>query len=202
MTIQEPSVPIAGEVWRNQADVPAGWPGCALTMGVFDGFHRGHTELVSRTRHHAARCRLPSVLLTFDPHPLTVTCPERAPRKLLTIGERIALAQHLGIDVVFVLAFTNQLAHTTAHEFASQIIAETLHASVVVVGENFRFGHGGRGDIDTLKDAGARHGFTVDAVRLVEYEGRTCSSTLVRDYLKVGDRESAERLLGRPISLR
>ncbi|MGW1887220.1 hypothetical protein [Streptomyces sp. NPDC001970] len=189
-----------GQVWRKQADVPVDWTGCVLTMGVFDGFHRGHTKLVSRTCQHAARTGLPSVLLTFDPHPLTVICPDRAPRMLLTIRERITLAHHLGIDVVFVLPFTDLLAHTTAEEFASKDIAERLRASVVVVGDNFRFGKGGRGDVDTLKRTGARNGFTVEAVGAVEYDGQTCSSTLVRNHLDIGDRASAEKLLGRPVT--
>ncbi|AVH58487.1 MULTISPECIES: hypothetical protein [Streptomyces] len=108
----------------------------------------------------------------------------------------------LGIDVVFVLPFTDLLANTTAEAFASKVIAERLRASVVVVGDNFRFGKGGRGDVDTLKRMGASNGFTVEAVGAVEYDGQTCSSTLVRNHLDIGDRASAEKLLGRPVTWR
>ncbi|MFB7917236.1 hypothetical protein [Streptomyces sp. NPDC056061] len=187
-----------GTVWTGLHEVPSDWRGCAVTMGVFDGFHRGHAALVRRVRERAARHGLPSVLLTFDPHPLAVTCPERAPRRLASLDERVRSAHGLGIDVVLVLPFTPVLAGMAAAEFADRVLGHTLGARAVVVGENFRFGRGGGGDTALLGHAGRRLGFTVDAVPLVSHDGRTCSSTLIRSRLAAGDLKGAEELLGRP----
>ncbi|WP_335938905.1 hypothetical protein [Streptomyces sp. PTD5-9] len=188
----------AGTVWTGLHEVPPDWRGCAVTMGVFDGFHRGHAALVRRVRERAARHGLPSVLLTFDPHPLTVTFPERAPRRLTSLEERVRLAHGLGIDAVLVLPFTPVLAGMAADEFADRVLGRTLGARAVVVGENFRFGRGGGGDPTLLRRAGKRLGFTVDAVPLVAHDGRTCSSTLIRSRLAAGDLKGVEELLGRP----
>ncbi|GAA2326743.1 hypothetical protein OKJ48_05050 [Streptomyces kunmingensis] len=198
MTAQEPSTRSTRQVWRSQEVIPADWTGCILTMGVFDGFHRGHTELVRRTRERATRTGLAFVLLTFDPHPLTVIRPDRAPKMLLTIDERTTLAHSLGIDVVCVIPFTEALANITAEQFSRKVICERLRASAVIVGEDFRFGQGGRGNVGTLTQTGHRDGYEVEAVRTVEHEGQTCSSTSVRDYLRAGDRTKAEGILGRP----
>ncbi|MFE7216362.1 hypothetical protein ACFU93_42245 [Streptomyces sp. NPDC057611] len=193
-----PAVHSMGAVWTGLHDVPSEWPGCAVTMGVFDGFHRGHAALVRRVRERAAEHGLPSALLTFDPHPLTVTRPERAPSKLVSLEERIHLAHDLGIDAVLVLPFTAALAGLAADEFTGRVLGHTLNARAVVVGENFRFGRGGGGDAVLLRRAGRQLGFTVDAVPLVAHAGRTCSSTLIRTCLAAGDLEGAEELLGRP----
>ncbi|MEZ7005268.1 hypothetical protein [Streptomyces sp. AD55] len=190
--------PAPGAVWTGLGDVPSDWPGCAVTMGVFDGFHRGHTALVRRVRERAAEHGLPSVLLTFDPHPLTVTRPDRAPRQLTSLEERVRLAHGLGVDAVLVLPFTTALAAVPADEFADRVLAAGLGARAVVVGENFRFGRGGEGDTVLLGRRGRRLGFTVDAVPLVARGGHTCSSTLIRSRLAAGDLRAVEELLGRP----
>ncbi|MEV0055273.1 hypothetical protein AB0H34_32845 [Saccharopolyspora shandongensis] len=188
----------SGTTWTGLRDVPSDWQGGAVTMGVFDGFHRGHAALVRRVRERAAQHELPSVLLTFDPHPLTVTCPERAPMQLASLEERVRLAHGLGIDAVLVLPFTAALADMAADEFADRVLGHALRARAVVVGENFRFGRGGGGDTALLGRTGRRLGFTVDAVPLVAHGGRACSSTLIRSCLAAGDLKGAEELLGRP----
>ncbi|WP_424862654.1 hypothetical protein [Streptomyces sp. MMS24-I29] len=193
-----PAVHASGAVWTGPHDVPSDWRGCAVTMGVFDGFHRGHAALVRRARERSAHHGLPSVLLTFDPHPLTVTCPERAPTHLTSLEERVRHAHGLGIDVVLVLPFTTALADMAADEFADRFLGRTLGARAVVVGENFRFGRGGSGDTALLGRAGRRLGFTVDAVPLVAHDGLPCSSTLIRSRLAAGDLRGVEELLGRP----
>ncbi|PUA82263.1 hypothetical protein [Nocardioides currus] len=171
--------------------------GTVVTMGVFDGFHRGHQTLVERARVRAAQLRVPSVLLTFDPHPLLVTCPERAPRQLLTVEERVETALELGVDHVLVLPFDRRTAATPASDFVRLGLVERLRVRHVVVGANFRFGRRGAGDPDFLAEAGEWHGFDVDAVSLVEQGGQVCSSTAVRGLLADGDTASARELLGR-----
>lgn len=171
--------------------------GSVVTMGVFDGFHRGHQALVQRARTRARALRLPSVLLTFDPHPLMVTCPERAPRQLLSIDQRVARALDLGVEHVLVLPFDKSMAATSAEDFVWQGLVERLHVQHVVVGENFRFGRCGAGDPDYLTEAGEWAGFTVDAAPLVQHGGQVCSSTAVRRLLAGGDLRTARQLLGR-----
>ena len=180
--------------WPQRGQFDAG---SVVTMGVFDGFHRGHQALVERARARARVLRLPSVLLTFDPHPLVVTCPDRAPRQLLTVDERVERALGLGIDHVLVLPFDKAMAATPAEEFVRGGLVERLRVRHVVVGENFRFGRCGAGDPDYLAEAGQWWEFDVDAVPLVEHEGQVCSSTAVRRLLADGDTETARRLLGR-----
>lgn len=171
--------------------------GSVVTMGVFDGFHRGHQALVERARTRAHVLGVASVLLTFDPHPLLLTCPERAPRQLLTLDERVAAALDLGIDHVLVLPFDRRMAATSAGDFIRAGLVERLHARHVVVGENFRFGRSGEGAPGSLAEAGRSFGFGVDTMPLVEHQGRVCSSTEVRRLLAAGDTAAAQALLGR-----
>lgn len=170
--------------------------GAVVTMGVFDGFHRGHQALVQRACEHGARLRLPTVLVTFDPHPLLVTCPERAPRQLLPVEDRVDLARQLGIDEVVVLPFTRELASTSAEDFVRELVRGTGMRQLVV-GANFRCGRAGAGDVDYLARAGEWHGFCVEALDLVRIGERTCSSTEVRRLLAAGDEQGASALLGR-----
>lgn len=195
MTTMTVTAPLARHLtaWPDPDQLSAG---SVVTMGVFDGFHRGHQALAERARARAARLRLPSVLLTFDPHPLLVTCPERAPRQLLSVEERVDSALDLGIDHVLVLPFDREMAATTAEDFVRFGLAQRLHARHVVVGANFRFGRRGSGDPDHLARAGESYGFDVDAVSLVEHGGRVCSSTEVRGLLANGDTTAARELLG------
>jgi riboflavin kinase/FMN adenylyltransferase len=171
--------------------------GSVVTMGVFDGFHRGHQELVARACGRSRLLRAPSVLVTFDPHPLAVTCPERAPRQLLSVDERVRRALDLGIDHVLVLPFDKSMAARSAEDFVRDGLVDRLHVRHVVVGENFRFGRCGAGDPHYLREAGEWSGFTVDAVRLVQHDGQVCSSTAVRRLLAGGDLRTARQLLGR-----
>lgn len=180
--------------WPEPRTFPGG---SVVTMGVFDGFHRGHQALVDRARAHGRFLRLPTVLVTFDPHPLAVTCPERAPRQLLSVDERVRRALDLGLDHVLVLPFDKSMAATSAEDFVRDGLVERLEVRHVVVGENFRFGRCGAGDPDYLAEAGQWSGFSVDAVPLVQHDGQVCSSTAVRRLLAGGDRQAARALLGR-----
>lgn len=186
------------KVWREWPERDEIGPhGSVATMGVFDGFHRGHQALVRRALGHGRRLRLPTLLVTFDPHPMLVTCPERAPRALLGIDDRIELALQQGVDGVVVLPFDRAMAATSAEDFVAQGLVGRLGLRTLVVGSNFRCGRGGAGDVDHLVAAGAWHGFSVDPVDLVQVSSRPCSSTEVRRLLAAGDLDAVGELLGR-----
>lgn len=179
-----------------------GWPveplaGSVVTMGVFDGFHRGHVALVDAARVSGRKWALPPVLVTFFPHPLAVVAPDRVPRQLLSIDDRVDLALSLGVAAVVVLPFTNELAAVSAEEFVANGLVGRLGVRDLVVGDNFRCGQGGKGDVAFLRQAGEAHGFGVHPVGLVRDGDTACSSTEVRRCLEYGDVAGAERLLGR-----
>ncbi|TDD86177.1 cytidyltransferase [Saccharopolyspora karakumensis] len=185
-------------MWRGLSDVPADWPSCAVTIGVFDGVHRGHAWLIENTLRAAAETGLPTVLVTFDPHPARVLGLPRDTSALSSVERRAGIARELGVDRVCVLPFTLELARMSPAEFVENVLVNALRAASVVVGANFTFGHRGAGDVDTLRRLGARHGFTTRGVDLMPADGADCSSTHVRGCLQRGDVLAATRALGRP----
>jgi riboflavin kinase / FMN adenylyltransferase len=185
-------------LWHSLEDVPPDWGPCVVTIGVFDGIHRGHARLIGRTIEVARALRLPALLLTFDPHPARVTGPPRDTAMLSTPRRRAELARRLGVDAVLVLPFTRTLATTTAHEFATRVLVDSLRAQAVVVGHNFRFGAHAAGDLDTLRDLGRQLGFTAEGVGLLHAGEVRYSSTHVRTCLAAGDVIAAAEALGRP----
>jgi riboflavin kinase/FMN adenylyltransferase len=168
-----------------------------VVLGVFDGLHRGHVLVLTEARRLADTCGVPLVLVTFDPHPATIAGPARDTTTIVSLDERVRLARRHGTDHVLVLRFDEVLAAVTAEGFARTVLISTLHAVHVVVGENFRFGRGGRGDIDLLHRLGERHAFTAHGVRLLP----GCSSTRVREMVARGDVSAAAEVLGRPLSI-
>jgi len=168
-----------------------------VTIGVFDGVHRGHRHIVGRALAEARTRGLPAAVVTFDPHPGRVLRPAAAPALLSTLEHRLDLLAALGVDAALVLAFTTQLAGLTPDQFAHTVLAEGMRAAHVVVGANFRFGHRAAGDVAALRELGQRLGFTVEAVSLVRGGGEPESSTQVRAAVAVGDVEQAARSLGR-----
>lgn len=188
--------PAHQHAWHDVADLPATWAGCVATIGVFDGFHRGHQALVQRAQVVAAELGLPSVLVTFDPHPLQVLRPEEAPRLLTTMGERVRHARAAGIDGVFVQRFDHSFAQVSAATWVERFLVGGLGVRAVVVGEDFRFGARNAGDTQTLASLGRQHGFGTELVPLVRSGGQRCSSTWVRGLHAAGRLAEAEDLLG------
>ncbi len=183
--------------WHGLGDVPADWGRSVVTIGVFDGVHRGHQRLVDRTSALADEVGLPTVVITFDPHPDEVVRPGTHPPLLCTPKRRAELLAGLGADAVMVLPFTLELSRMSSDEFVQSVLVDRLHAARVVVGEDFRFGHRARGDVALLRELGGKYDFEAEGVPLVA-DGRPISSTLIRERLAVGDVEGAARLLGRP----
>jgi riboflavin kinase/FMN adenylyltransferase len=184
--------------WRGLEHLPSGWGRCVLTIGVFDGVHRGHRELISRAVELAAKRDLPSVVMTFDPHPSEVVRPGSHPAQLTTLKRRADLVEELGVDVFCVLPFTPELSRMPADVFVHELLVEQLHVAAVVVGENFTFGKGAQGDVTLLRALGSRFGFTAEGESLVSEDHLVYSSTYIRACIDAGDVVAAEHALGRP----
>jgi riboflavin kinase/FMN adenylyltransferase len=184
--------------WQDLDDVPADWPRTVVTIGVFDGVHRGHRLIVGRAVEHAQRLGLPPVVVTFDPHPSEVLRPGTHPPLLCTLDQRVELLGMLGVEAVCVLTFTPEFAAQSPESFARAILTERLRAAQVVVGQNFRFGNRAAGDTQTLTELGAAYGFEVDVVGLIAGTGGVWSSTYTRALVAAGDVEAAALSLGRP----
>lgn len=192
--------------WRGFEQVPDDWGRCVLSIGVFDGVHRGHQELIRRLVERARATGLPSVVMTFDPHPSEVVRPGSHPAALTTLRRRADLVAELGVDVFLVLPFSRAVSEIPAETFVHDLLVDRLHVAAVLVGENFRFGHQGRGDIELLAGLGRRFGFTAEAIDLVDgspaAEGAgepfAVSSTYVRSLVAAGDVRAAAAALGRP----
>ncbi|OLS99651.1 riboflavin biosynthesis protein RibF [Pseudonocardia sp. CNS-004] len=184
--------------WRGLEAVPTGWGRSVVTVGVFDGVHRGHQRLIGRAVERARERGLPSALVTFDPHPAEVVRPGSHPARLTTLRRRADLVAELGVDAFCVLPFTSDVARTEPPEFAHEVLVERLHAADVVVGRNFRFGHRAAGDVALLTRLGERFGFGVEGLELITDDGVTFSSTYIRACIDAGDVEAAAAALGRP----
>lgn len=185
------------ERWRGVDRIPGKWGRCVVTIGVFDGVHRGHRLIIDRAVERARELGVPSVVLTFDPHPMEVVRPGSHPPMLTDPRFKADLVEELGVDVFCVLPFTVDFMRLTAAEFVHEYLVERLHASAVVVGENFRYGNGGQGTVATLTEDGRRFGFEVDGFPLQGTPDRTWSSTYVRSCVAAGDMASAAEALGR-----
>ena len=184
--------------WRGLEAVPTDWGRSVVTVGVFDGVHRGHQQLVSRAVTRAHERGLASVLVTFDPHPSELVRPGSHPARLTTLRRRAELVSELGVDAFCVLPFTAELSRTEPAEFAHAVLVERLHAAVVVVGKNFTFGHRAAGDVALLTRLGERFGFGVEGVELITDDGLAFSSTYIRACIDAGDVAAATAALGRP----
>ncbi len=182
---------------RLELPAPLGLPSPAVTIGNFDGVHRGHQALVRETVAHARAAGGAAVALTFDPHPARVLAPDRVPPALSTPAQKAELLEALGVDTLVVLPFTRAVAGLSPDAFARDVLAVALGARHVVVGETFRFGHRQAGDAAILARLGGALGFTVQAVAPVLDDGRPVSSSRVRDALAAGDVAHAAALLGR-----
>jgi riboflavin kinase/FMN adenylyltransferase len=185
------------ERWRGVDKIPGKWGRCVVTIGVFDGVHLGHQQIIGRAVQKAHELGVPSVVLTFDPHPIEVIRPGSHPPLLTGQRYKADLVEQLGVDVFCVLPFTVDFMRLTAEEFVHSVLVEKLHAKAVVVGENFRFGNAGKGTVASLADDGRRWGFTVEGFPLQGTGDMTWSSTYVRSSVAAGDVEAAAEALGR-----
>ncbi|MCY7373457.1 MAG: bifunctional riboflavin kinase/FAD synthetase [Spirochaetaceae bacterium] len=186
-------------VWRGLQDVGADEVAgrTVVTIGNFDGVHRGHQQVIAHIVTRAREIGAEAVVTTFDPHPMSVIHPDSVPLRLTSLSRRIELLEGLGVGTVLVLPFTREISLWEPDEFVRAVLVDGLNAAEVHVGESFRFGHRAAGTVDTLREAGARHGFVVAAVPLAGDTARW-SSTYVRQCLAEGDTIAAAAALGRP----
>ncbi|MCU0262403.1 MAG: bifunctional riboflavin kinase/FAD synthetase [Candidatus Nanopelagicales bacterium] len=185
-------------LWRGVDEVPPELPPTSVTIGTFDGVHRGHRILLDRVVADAAGGSMP-VAITFDPHPLSVIRPDVAPLLLTGLPHRLELLAAAGIQGVLALRFTPEVAAESAEHFATRVLAQALNARHVVVGSNFRFGHRAAGDVVTLTELGRELGFDVTVVALAPMAGeQPVSSTAIRAMVAAGDVAGAAEALGRP----
>lgn len=171
--------------------------GAVIAIGAFDGVHLGHQKLISAAIEEARRRGLPSIVVTFDPDPSEFLAGSKAERRLLSIADRVALIQALGVDDVMVLPFTSDLAQLSPEGFFDMLGQRIGTMAGVHVGSNFRFGRYGSGSVETLRELGRVRGFEVNAHQLLVVDGMPVSSTRIRGLLAKGEVEEAAALLGR-----
>ncbi|CAH0157266.1 Riboflavin biosynthesis protein RibF [Microbacterium sp. Bi98] len=191
-------------VFRDPSEVPPGFGPSAVAIGKFDGVHAGHRAVIGRLKEIAAESGIRAVAVTFDRNPLAVLRPDRCPENVVTVERKIELLSELELDATLVLTFDEELAARSAEDFVAGILTSALHVSTVLVGEDFRFGRGGAGNPDLLRQLGPKYGFTVEVVDDVFLDGsdRRVSSTWIRELLMAGDVTAAARVLDRNVDVR
>ncbi len=173
----------------------------AVTIGNFDGVHRGHQLVISQLQRVAAEASLPTVVIIFEPQPIEYFAPARAPKRLSRFREKIAYLKAQKIDYLLCLHFDHNLAQQSAEDFVQKILLDSLNTRHLVIGDDFHFGKNRQGNFDFLLQNSARFGFTVDETETLIQDGERVSSTRVRHCIEQGDFEKASELLGRPYSL-
>ena len=183
------------------------WAGgrSVITIGTYDGIHRGHRAVIEQVRQHAVRLGAQSVVVTFDPHPASVVRPESCPKLLTDLNQKLELLESTGVDATVVVPFDQARAQESAEEFVGLVLVDMLATRAVVVGEDFHFGHQREGNVGLLRNIGTRHDFEVFPIELVERTDgvdEPVSSTAIRRALAGGNVETAAHMLGRPFEAR
>lgn len=189
--------------FSSPAEVPSDFGPSAVTIGKFDGVHVGHRAVISRLVGRAAERGLVPAVVTFDRHPLSLLRPESCPEPLVSNAQKLELLAGSGVAAALMLTFDRELSEQGAEEFVREILVDALHARLVLVGRDFRFGHRGAGDVAMLEQLGARFGFTVEIIPDFAPQGdRRVSSTWIRELLSEGRVDQAAEMLGALPSIR
>ena len=191
------------DIWRTPSDIPSDLAASVLTIGIFDGVHRGHQAVINRTVELARECGCTPVALTFDPHPFAVHNPDFAINMVSTLNDRLDRLAAAGIEACYVQEYTLDYAQASPREFVEEQLIGQLKARTIVVGEDVRFGRDNAGDGALLKELGEELGCHVELVEdLTDEQGRRWSSTWLRELLAKGDVAGAREVLGRPHRVR
>jgi riboflavin kinase/FMN adenylyltransferase len=183
---------------------PADGQRSVITIGAYDGVHRGHQAVIAQVRNEAARLGCRSIVVTFDRHPASVVRPESAPKLLTDIDQKMAALAATGVDATFVVRFDAEAATEDPAAFVRRVLVDTLRAQLIVVGEDFHFGYKRGGNVALLRELGKEHDFEVVPVQLIarpDGVAEPVSSTSIRRALAGGQVEVAANLLGRPFSV-
>jgi len=168
-----------------------------VTIGNFDGVHRGHAEIFAHLKRKSCDRGLPSVVVTFEPHPLKVLAPESAPLLITTFEQKAALIEESGVDYLVVVPFSKEFSRLSASDFVLKILCTPLSMRHIIIGHDYAFGRGREGSFKTLENLGALNGFTLEDLPPIGDEGVIFSSSLVRSAIANGDMDAAARILGR-----
>lgn len=168
-----------------------------VTIGNFDGVHRGHAEIFAHLKKQSSDRDLPSVVVTFQPHPLKVLAPETAPSMITTFDQKAALIEGFGIDYLVVVPFTKEFSRLSARDFVVDLLCSSLGMKHIIIGHDYAFGRNREGTFQTLEQLGEKHGFTLEDLPPIGEEGAVFSSSLVRSAVVDGDMGAAARILGR-----
>lgn len=190
------------KVYTSLAEIPEDFGPSAVTIGKFDGVHIGHHRMIDQLLAEAREDSLVPTVLTFDRNPLSVVAPAACPPSLVSNDQKLELLERLGVAATVMLTFDRAFSEQTAECFIERVLVQALRARIVSAGPDFRFGHGGKGNIALLEEVGRRDGFEVGHFPLVEQDGRRVSSTWVRELLGEGRVREAGKLLGRRPSVR
>lgn len=185
------------QIIRHIDDPALAFEGSSVTLGNFDGIHVGHQALIKSAVDDAVHLGVRSAVLTFEPHPLQVLVPERAPKMLLTHKDKMQLLQSLGVDCVLIQQFDRSFAAIGAEQFVGKFLVERLRAKKVWVGKDLRFGKGRAGDIEKLRLWGDQLGFDVGVVEPVMVCGERVSSSRIRELIRAGEVAAVQPMLGR-----
>jgi riboflavin kinase/FMN adenylyltransferase len=189
------------EIHRSPGHVPDIAAGAAVTIGNFDGVHRGHQQVMAQLVQVAAARAVVPVVVVFEPHPREFFTPRQAPTRLTTLREKVEALKQCGVRNVTCLRFNRTLAALEPAEFVRKFLVQKFAARVVIIGSDFRFGHRRSGDVALLRSLGQGHGYEVLETETYLSGGRRVSSSWVRELLAAGEVEAANHLLGRPFSL-
>ncbi|WP_461211256.1 bifunctional riboflavin kinase/FAD synthetase [Desulfocurvus sp. DL9XJH121] len=189
-------------VVRDLEELRGTLSGSCVTIGNFDGVHKGHQKLLARTREKAVASGSEAVAVTFDPHPLQVLAPDHAPPFITLIDQKLELIGRMGIELCVVLAFSREMAALSPEEFVQRYLLDGLCMRQMVIGYDYAFGKGRAGNYELLKALGAKLGFSVERVGPHMFEGAVVSSTRIRDMVRAGQVWEARPLLGRFYTVR
>lgn len=168
-----------------------------VTIGNFDGVHRGHAEIFAHLKRKSMALGVPSVVVTFEPHPLKILAPESAPSLITTFEQKTALIAESGVDYLVVVPFTKEFSQVTANDFVLKVLCKPLGMRHIIIGHDYAFGRGREGNFSTLERLGALNGFTLEDIPPIGADGVIFSSSLVRSSVAEGDMVAASRILGR-----
>ncbi len=177
------------------------YPNTVLTIGNFDGVHLGHQKIFLKVIERAREIKGTSMVMTFEPHPIKVLSPERDIKLLTPFEEKVKLIENTGIDVLLCIMFDRKFANLLPDEFIEEILVNKINAKEIIVGSNYTFGRGKKGNVDILRRRSKKYGFDVKVVRYVKVNGIIVSSSSVRSFLMKGDVSGVSNLLGRAYSI-